>query len=211
VSTWRISETEGYRLQTGIKGKSMATGTQPQCIYELADGTHSGSQCCWEFGNVPTDPTKYAFWDSLFFGVSPWGTGAGAGPWFAADFEAGIWAGGTRSGDPGTPPSLSSPSEPNPRNPTLKVPFALGFLGVNQTTYNIRVADLSTATDLVTAYEGGVPLTVNHQGGIALGVTGDNSNNSVGTLYEGAIVAGYPTKETDLAVMKNVVAVGYAR
>ena len=52
---------------------------------------------------------------------------------------------------------------------------------------------------------------INNLGGIVLGVGGDNSNNSWGTFYEGAIVAGYPTAATDLAVMKNVQAVGYTK
>jgi hypothetical protein len=48
-----------------------------------------------------------------------------------------------------------------------------------------------------------------HKGGIVLGVGGDNSNNSMGTFYEGAIVAGYPKNETEAAVMKNIKDVGY--
>ena len=48
-------------------------------------------------------------------------------------------------------------------------------------------------------------------GAVVLGVGGDNSNNSYGTFYEGAIVAGYPTPEVDLQVLKNVQAVGYSK
>jgi hypothetical protein len=44
-----------------------------------------------------------------------------------------------------------------------------------------------------------------------LGVGGDNSNHSYGTFYEGAIVSGFPTAATDLAVMKNIQAVGYTK
>jgi hypothetical protein len=50
---------------------------------------------------------------------------------------------------------------------------------------------------------------MNNQGGIVLGVGGDNSNNSWGTFYEGAIISGYPTNETDVAILKNVQAAGY--
>ena len=43
------------------------------------------------------------------------------------------------------------------------------------------------------------------------GVGGDNSNSSFGTFYEGAIVAGYPTNDVELAIMNNVKAVGYSK
>ncbi|HZL21206.1 MAG TPA: arabinofuranosidase catalytic domain-containing protein, partial [Polyangia bacterium] len=83
---------EGYRTAVGVKGKNMPTGTNPQGIYELADGTHSGTACCWDFGNVSTDPTVYGVMNTVFFGTGFWGTGAGSGPWFMGDFEGGVWA-----------------------------------------------------------------------------------------------------------------------
>jgi hypothetical protein len=64
---------------------------------------------------------------------------------------------------------------------------------------------------VTTSYEGGPPKTFNNEGGIVLGVGGDNSNNAWGTFFEGALVAGYPTDQTDLAVLKNVQAVGYSK
>ena len=54
-------------------------------------------------------------------------------------------------------------------------------------------------------------MTVDHQGAVVLGVGGDNSNNSFGTFFEGAIVAGYPTAEAEDAVMQNVQSVGYGQ
>jgi hypothetical protein len=50
---------------------------------------------------------------------------------------------------------------------------------------------------------------MNNEGGIVLGVGGDNSNNSWGTFFEGAIVAGWPSDDTEQAVMQNVKAAGY--
>ena len=44
-----------------------------------------------------------------------------------------------------------------------------------------------------------------------LGVGGDNSNNSWGTFYDGAIGAGYPSDATELAVFNNIKTVGYTR
>jgi hypothetical protein len=206
-----MNKTEGYRVQTGVKGNKIPTGTQPQGTYELADGTRGGTACCWDFGNVTPNPaTEWRFMDALCFGVTWWGKGAGSGPWFGADFEGGVWAGGTNIGDPGYG-GLDNVGPANTKNPALNVPFALGFLRVQSSEYAIRVADLSTANDLTTAYQGGVPVRVDHVGGIVLGVGGDNSNNSFGTFYEGAIVAGYPTNDLELAVMKNIKAVGYSK
>jgi hypothetical protein len=52
---------------------------------------------------------------------------------------------------------------------------------------------------------------MDNQGAVVLGVGGDNSNNAGGTFYEGAIVAGYPTTATDLAVLQNIQAVNYGK
>jgi hypothetical protein len=73
------------------------------------------------------------------------------------------------------------------------------------------MADLATATDLTTAYDGASPMYWNKEGGILIGIGCDNSNNSWGTFYEGAITAGRPSNATDLAVMKNIQAVGYGK
>jgi non-reducing end alpha-L-arabinofuranosidase len=199
---------EGYRLHA--VGKNMPRGSDPEGIYELADGTHVGTACCWDFGNVITDPTQYGVMNTLFFGVAFWGSGAGSGPWFMADFEAGVWAGGTKDGDPGYG-ALDSNSPPNTNNPSLAVPFAFGILKTDQSKYALRMANVQSASDLTTAFEGGLPKSMNNLGGIVLGVGGDNSNNSWGTFYEGAIVKGYPSTATDLAVMQNVKAVGYTK
>jgi hypothetical protein len=75
------------------------------------------------------------------------------------------------------------------------------------------MADLSTASDLTTAYDGAIPTlkTWANAGGIILGVGDDNSNNSFGTFYEGAITNGSPSNATDLLIMKNIQAVGYTK
>jgi hypothetical protein len=206
-----MNKVEGYRTQTGVTGKNMPKGTEPQGTYMLADGTRNASACCWDFGNVTSNPaTEWAFMDTICFGTTWWGTGAGSGPWFGIDFEGGVWTGGTKEGDPGYG-ALDKVGPPNMKNPSMdKANFALGFIRVNPTTYAIRVADLATANDLAEAYNGGVPVTVNHKGGIVLGVGGDNSNNSLGTFYEGAMVAGFPTNDIEAAVMKNIKDVGYS-
>ena len=53
--------------------------------------------------------------------------------------------------------------------------------------------------------------TWGNAGGIVLGVGGDNSNNSFGTFYEGAVTNGSPSNATDLLIMKNIQAAGYGK
>jgi non-reducing end alpha-L-arabinofuranosidase len=210
-----MNAVEGYRTGLNVKGKNMPGMNQDEGIYELADGTHYGTQCCWDFGNVTTNPAQYHTMNTIFFGTGFWGKGASggakAGPWFEADFEGGVWAGGASAGDPGG----SSGAVANTMDPALPVDFAFATLKTSKPSscnWALRVANAATATDLTTAYSGKAPVTNwDNPGGILLGVGGDNSNNSYGTFFEGAIVAGLPADATDLAVLKNVQGVGYKK
>jgi hypothetical protein len=99
-------------------------------------------------------------------------------------------------------------------NPSMSgVDFALGILHTPVGKYSLRMANTATATDLTTAYDGAIPSgkTWGNAGGITLGVGGDNSNNSLGTFFEGAVTNGSPSSATDLAVMKNIQAVKYTK
>lgn len=198
---------QGYRMTKA--GDGVPRGTAAQGIYMLADGTRVGDACCWDFGNVTPDPTTYHVMNTLFFGWAYWGEGAQPGPWFMADFEAGVWAGGSKAGDPGWG-ALDTTSPPNTKNPALPVKYAIGFLKTDK-NYALRMADIAAANALTTAYDGPLPKAMDNQGAIVIGVGGDNSNNSKGTFYEGAVVAGYPSPETEDAVMQNVKAAGYGR
>ncbi|HXU03100.1 MAG TPA: arabinofuranosidase catalytic domain-containing protein [Polyangia bacterium] len=200
--TLYMAAREGYRTPLNVKAKGVPMGNTAQGIYELADGTHYGTQCCWDFGSVSPDPKQYVTMNTLFFGTGFWGTGAPSGPWFMGDFEGGVWAGGT-----------GASTVNNPSNPSMKVPFALGILHTPVGKYALRMANVQTATDLTTAYDGNIPSgkTWGNAGGIVLGVGGDNSNNSWGTFYEGAVTNGSPSNATDLLVMKNIQAAGYGK
>ncbi|HVY29554.1 MAG TPA: arabinofuranosidase catalytic domain-containing protein [Polyangiaceae bacterium] len=203
-----MNQYEGYRTPLNQKGKNVPLGNTNQAIYMLADGKHFGTQCCWDFGNVTTNPKQYHTMNTLFFGKGFWGKGNGDSPWFEADFEGGVWAGGAQKDDPGG----SSGATRNDNNPTLAVDFALGMLKTSSGKYALRMADAATATDLKTAYDGAAPVGQwDNQGGILLGVGGDNSNNSFGTFYEGAVVAGIPTTDIDQQILKNIQAVGYKK
>jgi len=205
---------QGYR-QTKA-GNGMAIKDDPQGIYMLADGTRTGGACCWDFGNVTPNPKTYAEMNTLFFGQAYWGRGDGAGPWFGADFEAGVWMGGSNPGEPGWGGLNDAKNAPaNTKNPSLKVKFALGFLKTNKgpERYALRMADLNAATSVTTAYAGNYPKgkSLGSQGAVVLGVGGDNSNNSFSTFYEGAITQGYPMDATEDAVFQNLKALGYGK
>jgi hypothetical protein len=208
VYSLRMAARQGYRLTRA--GAGVPLGRASQGIYMLADGTYYGTACCWDFGNVSPDPKRYGVMNTLFFGVAYWGRGAGSGPWFMADYEAGVWAGGTRAGDPGWG-ALEGEHPPNPNNPSLRVKYALGFLKTDMNNWSLRMADSATATSITTAYAGGLPKQMNNEGAIVIGVGGDNSNNSWGTFYEGAVLAGFPSDATELAVMQNIKAQRYGQ
>jgi hypothetical protein len=89
------------------------------------------------------------------------------------------------------------------------VPFALGFLKTDQSNWALRMADAEGDGSVTTAYEGGLPKQMDNQGAIVIGVGGDNSNNSWGTFYEGAVVDGWPSHEAVDAILQNIKETGY--
>lgn len=205
---------QGYR--TTKPGNGMPIGSEAQGIYMLADGTRAGTACCWDFGNVTPNPKSYAEMNTLFLGVAYWGKGEGNGPWFGADFEAGVWMGGSKPGEPGWGGLDDAKNAPrNENNPSMRVKYALGFLktGPNPDRYALRMADIATANSVHTGYAGAFPSTkhFDNKGAIVLGVGGDNSNNSWGTFYEGAIVRGFPSDDTENAVFQHLKSVGYGK
>jgi len=187
---------EGYRNNNGT---DVPKGSAEQGIYMVADGTHSGSACCWDFGNASTNNCNQGTMNALFLGTGYWGKGQGSGPWFMADLEGGVWAGG------------SGPSNAtNNSLPSSNTEFAFGILKTGPSNYAIRVGNAQSG-DLTTAYDGNLPKQLSHPGGIILGIGGDNSNSSFGTFFEGVMTAGRPSDETDAAVLANVQAAGYGQ
>ncbi|MBN1653522.1 MAG: hypothetical protein JXA30_07070 [Deltaproteobacteria bacterium] len=200
---------DGYRNNNPA---DMPTGSSAQGIYEVADGKRPVIQgCCWNFGNASRDncfgPTGVMA--SLLFGKAWWDTGAGGGPWFMGDFEAGVWAGGTHP--------IMGPGGYNLKNenlPSSNVDYAFGILKTstngNTPRYALRVGDAQSG-GLTTGYDGEAPAKWQMGGGIVLGIGGDNSNWAGGTFFEGAITAGRPSDDTDLLVLQNVQAAGYGK
>ncbi len=187
---------DGYRNNacTGVP-----TGNTDQGVYVVADGTHAGNACCWDFGNVWPDNCNGHTMNPIFFGTGYWGTGAGSGPWFMGDFEGGVWAGGS-----------GAATANNPSNPSEKIQFAFGILKTTSGKYTIKAADATTGS-LTTAYDGASPKTWSNGGAVVLGTGGDNSNSSFGTFYEGALTSGRPSDATDAAILANVQAAKYGQ
>ncbi|QLQ36402.1 arabinofuranosidase catalytic domain-containing protein [Micromonospora robiginosa] len=181
------------------------TGSAPEGMYMVTSGTHVNSGCCFDYGNSET--TRRAdgagAMDAINFSTSCWFGGcSGTGPWVQADLEYGLYPGG------------SSSWNPNQRAFTSK--FVTATLKNNGTSRFAIKGSNAQSGGLYTLYDGSLPRgysPMRKQGAIILGSGGDccidNKNQSVGTFYEGAMVAGYPSDATENAVQANVVAAGY--
>ncbi len=192
---------EGYRNNATT---GMPMGNMPQGIYEVADATHAGTACCWDFGNVGKDNCNGTTMNTLFFGTGFWGRGAGNGPWFMGDFEGGVWSGG----NVGAPSAANDTTATNPS--MAGMPYAFGIVKTSSGQYALRMGNGQSGM-LTTAYDGASPKPWNSGGGLVLGVGGDNSNHSFGTFFEGALTMGRPSDAADAAVLANVQAAGYGK
>jgi hypothetical protein len=203
---------EGYRFNESTT--IPATKGANQGIYMLTDGTGTGADpktsawggfCCWDFGTAARDNSYEAgtgSMNALFFGqYIAWGKGAEKPPWFMADFEAGIWAGGS-----------GAANEVITANPTMAgVNYAFGILKNDTKKYSIQVGN-GQSGNLTKVNDANLPFsTWKVGGGIILGTGGDNSNWGWGTFYEGAITNGRPTDDADGAVLKNVQEAKYGQ
>src|SRR6185369_10800507 len=126
---------------------------------------------------------------------------SGSGPWVEADMENGMFQGANGS---------------NTANAGNKSTYVTAVLKNNgQTTYAIKGGN-SQSGGLSTWWSGSLPTDksgyrpMHQEGGIILGIGGDNSNRNMGTWFEGAMVSGYPTDAAEDAVQANVVTVGYS-
>jgi hypothetical protein len=67
---------------------------------------------------------------------------------------------------------------------------------------------------LTTMWDGAQPSgydTLNKQGGIVLGIGGDNAAGAAGSFFEGAITASFNSDAIDDALQANIVAAGYGK
>jgi hypothetical protein len=178
---------QGYSNRTA---RGTAVGDEPQSMYAVFSGQHLGSGgCCFDYGNAENV------------------TNGKAGPMFDGSMEAIYWQGGTIGADLENGIYGSPPTQPTASN------FLAGFLkGKPGNHYSVKSGDPQKAGSLTVAYDGKRPggyEVMKKQGGIILGIGGDNSPWGAGVFYEGVMTAGYSSDETDTAVMANIVAAGY--
>jgi non-reducing end alpha-L-arabinofuranosidase len=181
---------------------NVPTGASPQSVYMVTSGKHYGSGCCFDYGNGPLSRSVSGCgtMDAVNFSSNTmWEKGAGAGPWVMADFECGLKAGGN----------------PNQNVPSMAMSYVVAIEKNNGTSeYALKGGDATTGK-LASYYKGKLPFKQAKEGSIILGSGGDccysNTTMSQGTFYEGAIVAGYPTDETDDAVQANIVGAQYGK
>jgi len=191
---------EGYFHDGSRSG--IPTGTDPGGIYMVTSGTHFNDGCCFDYGNGEANRRDNGdtHMNAIYFGNACSGcAGHGKGPWVQADLENGLFSGGSRDWNPqqrAMPERFVTAME---KNDGMKR-FALK--GGN-----------AQSGDMMTMYDGPLPggySPMRVEGGIILGTGGDDSSWSEGTFYEGAMVKGFPTDETEAAVQANVVSAGYA-
>jgi non-reducing end alpha-L-arabinofuranosidase len=195
-----ISAGNGYRNNAT---NGVATGSQPEGMYMVTEGTHVNDRCCFDYGNAETNnqDTGNGDMDAIYFGNLCWFSPCSAGPRVAADLENGLFAGGDGSWTANTG-----------RNSA----FVTAVLKNNgTTTYAIKDGNAQSG-GLATRYDGALPnrsgyRPMTKQGAIILGIGGDNSNGSVGSFFEGAMTSCYPSNATENSVQANIVAVGYGK
>jgi len=193
-----INPGEGYfhdGSRTGI-----ATGAEPEGIYMVTSGTHVNSGCCFDYGNAEVNrrDNGAAHMNAIYFGTSCWFGGCtGRGPWVQGDLENGLFPGGSTHWN------------------TDQKAFADRFVTAmekNDGTHFALKGGNAQSGGLSTLYNGNLPpgySPMKKEGGIILGIGGDDSSSSAGTFYEGAMVRGYPSDATENSVQQNIVAAGY--
>ncbi|MFF4341174.1 arabinofuranosidase catalytic domain-containing protein [Kitasatospora sp. NPDC001540] len=196
-----ISPGVGYRY-TGV-ASGVAVNGQPEGVYMVASGTHVGADCCFDYGNAESTPddTGNGHMDAVSIATTCYFPPCtGSGPWIEADLENGMF-----QGDNGS----------NTANLGNNSPYVTAVLkNDGQTTYALKGGNAQSGA-LTTWWNGALPSRsgyrpMKQEGGIILGIGGDNSNRNRGTFFEGAMVAGYPSDATENAVQANVTSVGYS-
>jgi len=185
-----------------LTAKGTAHAGEAEGMYMVTSGKHVNDGCCFDYGNTEqpvANDTGNGHMDAVYFGnrcEHP--PCSGNGPWIAADLENGLFQGnGSNTSDASTNFDLVTAMLKND----------------GQTKFALKTGNAQTGS-LTTQYAGTLPtapgyIPMSQEGGIVLGVGGDNSNRSAGDFYEGVMTAGYPSDSAEAAVQANIVSVGY--
>ena len=194
----KINPGTGYRTDAAA---GVATGSEPEGIYEVTSGTISNGECCFDFGSGETSniDTGAGHMNAIYWGTSCWFGGCtGNGPWVEADLENGLYSSATG-------PNSSS-------NTGVQDQFVSAWEKEDGTSnFTLKYGNADSG-GLTTTYSGALPSgysPMHVENSILLGVGGDNSNGGAGAFFEGALTSGYPTDATENAVQANITNVGY--
>ncbi len=188
----------GYRddATSGI-----ATSDAPETEYMVTSGTYYNAGCCFDYGNAETNNTDdgAGTMEAVYFGNSTtWGKGSGSGPWVMADLENGLFGGQSFTA--------------NAKNTPLTSPYVTAMVKGKSGGFGLKGGNAQSGK-LTTMYDGSRPTggynPMKKQGGIILGIGGDNSNSAQGNFFEGVMTAGNSSDANDDAVQANIVAAGY--
>ena len=212
--SWTSTGQVGYR-NTATSG--IAKGDDPESMYMVTDGTYTNGACCFDFGNAEMTPVAggYGTMEALYFGTNDWwDKGAGSGPWIMADLEVGVYS---KGGTSAYSDANKSGDKVNAADILWTFPFVTAMLKGNSAKaigggpFTLKGGNAQSGK-LTTIWDGAYPVgysPMNRQGGIVLGVGGDNSSMAHGNFYEGVLTTGYASAATDSAVQANIVAAGY--
>ena len=216
------------------KTKGVATGDAPETMYAVMTGKRWGNSCCFDYGNSELGGYSdgAGTMEAIFWGAARWRGNTGyaepgcilatpeapnrtnastcdgstpeksencCGPWLGADLESGMYYGG-------------GAAKVNEQNKPLRHDFVSLMLKGRHDGFMLKGGDGSRG-NFATMYDGPRPVggytPMKKEGAIILGTGGDQSNGDRGNFYEGFMVTGATTDETDDAVQANIVAVGY--
>ena len=198
-----ISAGMGYRDDMT---RGVARNGQPETMYMVTSGTHVNHGCCFDYGNAElnNNDTGNGHMDALNFSLScGHGMCAGTGPWVQADLENGLFM-SARNGR-GNPVYTGNTS-----------PFVTALLKNNGQNFWALESGNARTGGLMTIYRGHEPLgkpgysPMHQEGAIVLGTGGDNTNDSIGSFFEGVMTAGVSSAAADTAVQANIVNAAYS-
>lgn len=186
--------------------RGTAVDDQAEGQYWVINGLHFNSGCCFDYGNAEIDShdDDNGTMETAYYGDSEgWIHGNPPGPWIMTDQENNLVGCVT-----------SDEAKLCPHMPDIKWRFVTAMAKGEPHHWTSMGGDAQRGP-LSVMFDGRrVNSTydpMRKQGAILLGNGGDNSNESQGTFYEGAVTAAgtFPADATDQLIQANVVAAGY--
>lgn len=185
----------------------VAQNGQPETMIMVTTGLHVNKRCCFDYGNAERNnrDTGNGHMDALNFSLicGERQVCLGSGPWVQADLENGLYLSGRER-------DAASAYKGN------RSPFVTALLKNNgRNFFSLKSGDAQRG-ELKLIYGGSEPLwkpgysPMHQEGAIVLGTGGDNSNQSVGSFFEGVMTKGVSSPQADAAVQANIVAARYA-